>query len=315
MNPPHPTTPSAPPLSASEAVQSGPVVLGIDLGGTSVKGVALTYSGEELGRINTPFDLATPGAFALAVRETVDHLERTLGRSADRIGLSAPGLAARDGRSIAYMPGRFDGLVGLDWAQFLHRPAIPVLNDAHAALLGEVWLGAARGAKDVFLLTLGTGVGGAAMVDGRLLRGHGGKAGHLGHISLDPLGPPDVTRIPGSLEDALGNHNIAARTGGRFATTHDLVHAFEAGDPFARQTWLRAVNTLAAAIASLANVLDPEIVIVGGGIARCGETLFTPLRELTHRYEWQVASEPLRIVPAQLGELAGAVGAARNALD
>ncbi len=291
------------------------MVLGIDLGGTSVKGVAFTPSGEELGRTTIPFDLASPGAFAHAVRETVDHLERTLGQTADRIGLSAPGLAARDGRSIATMPGRFEGLVGLDWALFLERPAVPVLNDAHAALLGEVWLGAARGARDAFLLTLGTGVGGAAMVDGRLLRGHGGKAGRLGHISLDPLGPPDITRIPGSLEDAFGNHNIAARTGGRFPTTHDLVHAVETGDPFARQTWHRAVNTLAAAIASLANVLDPEIVIVGGGIAACGETLFSPLRELTHRYEWQVSPHPLRIVPAQLGELAGAVGAARNALD
>jgi glucokinase len=315
MNPLHPSTPSASPVSADTAVHSGPIVLGIDLGGTSVKGVALTPSGEELGRTTTPFDLASPGAFARAVRETVGQLEHTVGRNADRIGLSAPGLAARDGRSIAYMPGRFDGLVGLDWATFLQRPAVPVLNDAHAALLGEVWLGAARGAKDVFLLTLGTGVGGAAMVDGRLLRGHGGKAGHLGHISLDPLGPPDVTRIPGSLEDALGNHNIATRTGGRFATTHDLVHAVEAGDPFARQVWQRSVNTLAAAIASLANVLDPEIVIVGGGIARCGETLFSPLREFARCYEWQVSAAPLQIVPAQLGELAGAVGAARNALD
>jgi len=92
------------------------------------------------------------------------------------------------------MPGRLKGLEGLKWQNALKssRP-VPVLNDAQAALMGEVWMGAARGATNVFLLTLGTGVGGAAMVDGRVLRGHLGRAGHLGHVSLDPNAPPAMT--------------------------------------------------------------------------------------------------------------------------
>ena len=125
---------------------------------------------------------------------------------------------------IAYLPGRLEGLEGLDWTTFLKAPiTIPVLNDAQAALLGEIWRGAALASKNVILLTLGTGVGGAAVVDGELLRGNIGRAGHLGHMSLDPDGPPDITGTPGSLEDAIGNHNIILRSGGRFHSTEVIL--------------------------------------------------------------------------------------------
>lgn len=290
-----------------------PYLLGLDLGGTSVKGVAVTPAGEALACFHQPFDLAEPMVFARAVRAVAAQAEKGLGRP-ERIGLSAPGIAAADARSIAFMPGRFAGLEGLVWAAELGRPeGVPVLNDAQAALLGEVWLGAAKGLTNVLMLTLGTGVGGAAMVDGRIMRGHTGKAGHLGHVSLDPFGLPDICQCPGSLEDAIGNHNIRARTGGRFATTHDLIRAHEAGDPDATDVWLKAVRGLAAAIASFTNVLDPEVVVIGGGIARCGETLFGPLRQLVGRFEWKACGHEVRLLPAQLGDLAGAYGAARRA--
>lgn len=292
-----------------------PFVAGLDLGGTSVKGIAaLVRDGTELAQITLPWDPSEPLGFASAVARTLRELEERAGRAAARVGLSAPGLAHPDGRGIAFMPGRFPGLVGLDWAKHLGRSEVPVLNDAQAALLGEVWKGAAQGLRNVLLLTLGTGVGGAAMVDGRLLRGRSGKAGHLGHLSLDPGGLPDVTAVPGSLEDAIGNHNIAARSGGRFTTTHGLVSAVEAGDPFARMVWLRSVRALAAAIASLTNILDPEAVILGGGIAASGETLFRPLSEWVHRFEWRVGAPPVRLIAARLGDRAGAWGAAWNAL-
>src|SRR5207248_10157438 len=140
------------------------------------------------------------------------------------VGVSAPGLAAADRRCISHMPRRLQGLEGLDWTEFLGvgRP-VPVLNDAHAALLGECWIGAAQGLQNVAMLTLGTGVGGAAMVDGKLLRGHVGRAGHLGHICLNPYGTPGITGTPGSLENAIGNCTIEERTLGRFRSTHDLV--------------------------------------------------------------------------------------------
>jgi glucokinase len=224
-------------------------------------------------------------------------------------------LAAKDQRTIACMPGRLSGLAGLNWTEFLgHKDPIPVINDAHAALLGESWLGAARSFQNVFMLTLGTGVGGAALVDGRLLTGHIGRGGHLGHICLDPQGPPDVTGMPGSLEDAIGNWTIDTRGGGRFATTHELVAAYESGDQGAASIWLESVRKLACGIASLINVLDPEAVIIGGGIARSGKALFEPLQKEIDRIEWRPLGTGAKVLPAQLGELAGAYGAAVNAL-
>jgi glucokinase len=212
------------------------------------------------------------------------------------------------------MRGRLGEVEGLNWGELLGRPRVPVLNDAQAALVGEAWVGAARGSRNVMLLTLGTGVGGAAIVDGRLLRGHLGRAGHLGHVCLDVAGGPDIANTPGSLEAMIGNYTIGRRSGGRFATTHDLVAAYRAGDADAARVWERSLDALACAVASLVNVLDPEAVIIGGGVAVAGDALFGPLGERLRRVEWSLAGERVRIVPAALGEFAGAIGAAREGM-
>jgi glucokinase len=207
------------------------------------------------------------------------------------------------------------GLEGLDWENFL-KVAHPVLvlNDAQAALLGEVWRGAARRSTNVLLLTLGTGVGGAAMVDGRLLRGHLGRAGHLGHISLNPAGPLDIVNTPGSLEDLIGDCTVRKRSGGRFGSTMALVAAARRGDAQARRVWLASVEALAAAIVSLINVLDPERVILGGGIAQAGAALLRPLKGFLNQFEWRPGGARVRFVTAKLAERAGAFGAAWNAI-
>jgi glucokinase len=288
--------------------------IGIDLGGSSVKGLAVTSAGKILAKVNRRFDVGEAMDWAEKVRNLAVRLQRGRSRSSS-IGLSAPGLAAADGLSIACMPGRLQGLEGLTWTSWLRaRRPVPVLNDAHAALLGEIWLGAARGMENVILLTLGTGVGGAAMVDGQLLRGHIGRAGHLGHTCLDPEGPRDVCNMPGSLEAAIGNCTIRERSGGRFQTTHDLVAAHLAGDAEASKIWLKSVRALACAIGSFINILDPEAVIVGGGIARSGAALFKPLAAFVRDVEWQPGDRRAKILPAKLGEFAGALGAAFNAL-
>jgi glucokinase len=289
--------------------------LGIDLGGSSIKAVAATPAGEALSRHNIDFDPGKHMEWAEKIRALVQQIRQERGEPAGRIGLSAPGLAAADERSIACMPERLQGLEGLDWTPFLAaREMVPVLNDAHAALLGEAWVGAARGFQNVIMLTLGTGVGGAAMVDGRLLRGHIGRAGHLGHSSLDPDGPPDCAGTPGSLEVVIGNCTIQDRSGGRFHTTHELIAAHLKGDAEASATWLKSVKGLAAGICSFINILDPEAVIVGGGIARAGPALFGPLQRFLERMEWRPGGHRARILSAQLGEMAGAFGAAHNAL-
>ena len=164
------------------------------------------------------------------------------------------------------------------------------------------------------LLTLGTGVGGELMVDGRLLKGHLGRAGHLGHISLNPDGALDIANTPGSLEEAIGNCTIRKRSDGRFGSTHDLIAACKANDREAIEIWNRSIRALAAGIASLINVADPEVVILGGGIARAETSYSTLCRELD-RFEWRPHGKQVRLVMAELGEYAGAIGAAKNALD
>src|SRR5689334_17149453 len=112
--------------------------LGLDLGGSSVKAVAVTPEGRLLDEKNVPFDADAPLDWARQIQRLVEEFESGQGQPAQVIGISAPGLAAADGQSIAVMPGRLRGLEGLNWGEFLKRPsAVPVLNDAHAALLGE----------------------------------------------------------------------------------------------------------------------------------------------------------------------------------
>jgi glucokinase len=286
--------------------------IGIDIGVTNVKAVGVTPAGQVRFRQSFETHAESPD-WPAGVKAHLGTLEESHGR-ADRIGVAAPGVAKADGACIRWMRGRLAEVQDLNWGDFLARP-VGVLNDAQAALLGEVWQGAARGARNAMLLTLGTGVGGAAIVDGRLLRGHLGRAGHLGHVCLDLDGERDIVNTPGSLETLIGNYTIVQRSGGRFKTTHELVEAYRDNDRAAREIWERSLDALACAIASLVNVLDPEVVIVGGGIAVAGDVLFGPLATRVREIEWSLDGEHVRLVPAQLGEYAGAIGAARNAME
>jgi glucokinase len=291
-------------------------VLGLDIGGTFIKGLATTPTGEVLAQHSLRTRDGLAREWQANVRLVYEGLCRGMGRPPSWLGVAAPGLPDAGRKAIAFMPGRLPGLEGLVWRKFFGFPrGVPVLNDAQAALFGEVWQGAARGSRNVVLLTLGTGVGGAAMVDGQLLRGHLGRAGHLGHISLDPQGAPDITGTPGSLEDTIGDCTVQQRSRGRFASTRALVEACRLGDGEAERIWEKSVRALAAAVASLINVLDPEVVVLGGGISRAGPMLFAPLRKLLDEFEWRPGGRKVRLVRARLGDRAGGFGAAWNALQ
>ena len=294
---------------------SAKLAIGIDVGASFIKAVAVTPAGEELGRSSLPTpvdrdDLVDTVARILASLET----EANLG-STPTIGVSSPGLASPNGRRIVWMQGRMEAVQDLNWTEALGRSEpVRVLNDAHAATLGEAWLGAARGRQDVVLLTLGTGIGGGVLVGGELLRGHIGRAGHLGHLCLDIHGSADICRTPGSLEDAVAECTLRERSGGRFGSTQDLVAAVVDGDAEAAEIWAKSVRALACGIASLINVIDPEVVVLGGGIAAAGEVLFDPLARELDEIEWRPTGSRVSIVPATLGTMAGAIGAARCAL-
>lgn len=303
----------------SRSVQSNtdivnPIRLGIDIGGTRIKSIIVAENGDEIARDIRDTESETAD-WPTRVRDAIVMTLAAHGPIAG-VGLAAPGLAAADGRSISWMKGRLESLEGLDWPSHLALDCpVRVLNDAHAALLGEVARGAARGCENVVMLTLGTGVGGAIMCDGRLLRGHLGRAGHLGHISLDPDGALDIVSTPGSLEDAIGECTLKERSHGRYSTSDKLVEHYLKGDAEARSIWLHSVKALAAAIASIINAVDPERVVVGGGVAEAGDALFDPLNEYLDEFEWRPSRRRVEIVKAELGEFAGAFGAAYHARE
>ncbi len=293
--------------------------IGIDLGGTRIKAAAFDLAtGRVLQEASAPTrdgeESEGGPAFLAEVRGLVARFEQREGTTSAVVGVSSPGFANREASHIVSMPGRLAGLEGLEWPEALQRPAA-VLNDAHAALMGEIWQGAAAGVSDVILLTLGTGVGGAIVSDGRLLRGHFGKGGHLGHASMDFRGAPDICGMPGALEDMIGNHNVGERSGGLYRSTRELVAAVREGEEEACQVWNRSMRALAVAIASFVNILDPRLVLIGGGISEAWDKIEKPLRKGMDDFEWRPGGGQVEIRRAALGPMAGAYGAAYFAMQ
>ena len=290
------------------------ISIGIDLGGTRIKALAMDASGEILHQSYQPTNDGNDSVWKNAVATAVQELQHKLNGAITVIGISAPGLPNSDNSAIAYMPGRMQGLENFVWSDFLNSRTF-VLNDAISAMMAEARFGAAKGKQYVIMLTLGTGVGGAILADGKPYQGAFNKAGHLGHMVIDSDGSPDVTGIPGSLEDAIGNCTIEKRTFGRFTSTHQLLEAFRKGDRFAAEVWLTSVKKLAIGLASLTNILSPETIILGGGITEAGNDLFEPLETYMGIYEWRAGGNRTEIVKAGYGDLAGAAGAACFALE
>jgi glucokinase len=285
------------------------IAIGIDLGGTRIKAVDIDESGQPLYCHYHPTIDESEGAWKNDVLVALKEIQTKLQRQDVPVGISAPGLPNQENTAIAHMPGRLHGLEGFIWTDFLGTKAY-ILNDAVAAMMAEARYGAAREKKNVIMLTLGTGVGGAILINGKPYQGAFNKAGHIGHMVMDSDGEPDITGIPGSLEDAIGNCTIEKRSQGLYATTSQLLEAYRQGNNFAMVVWLTSVKKLAIALASRTNILSPEMVVLGGGICEEGKDLFIPLEGFLGNYEWRTGGNRVQIVKAEYGDLAGAVGAA-----
>lgn len=285
------------------------IIIGVDLGGTRIKAVAINEQGDILCEHYHQTNDGDDKIWKNAIKATVNAFQEKLKNTGTVIGISAPGLPNAENLAIGYMPGRLQGLENFIWSDFLETKSF-VLNDAIAAMMAEAKFGAAKNKKNVIMVTLGTGVGGGILIDGKPYQGAFQKAGHLGHFSLDSDAEQDIIGIPGSLEDAIGNCTIEKRTKGKFTSTHDLINAHRNGDGFATEVWMTSVKKLAVALASLTNILSPETIILGGGITEAGDDLFEPLEKLMAKYEWRTGGNKTEIVKAQFGDLAGAVGAA-----
>ena len=285
------------------------MTIGIDLGGTRIKGVVIDAEGNILHQTYTATNDGEGEAWKTAVAKTVSDLKQKLNIQNISIGISAPGLPNKENTTIAFMPGRLEGLENFVWKDYLHSPSY-VLNDGVAALVAEAKTGAAKNSTNAIMITLGTGVGGALLINKQPYQGSFNKAGHIGHMVIDSSGDADVTNMPGSLEECIGNCTIEKRSKGKFSSTQELLNAYRNGDELAKQVWLTSVKKLAIGLASASNFISPDTIVVGGGIAEANDDLFIPLNKWFDEFEWQPGGIRPKIVKATQGDLAGAIGAA-----
>ncbi len=289
--------------------------IGIDLGGTNIKGILLTENGEVIHQQQVPTLDEVDGLWKVRVLEMVESLTRSSSLTVEVIGLSCPGFADERNKCISYLPGRLAGVENFIWEEYFGKTTC-VLNDAHAALIAEARFGEARGFRNAILLTLGTGVGGGILINGELYQGLSQMAGHFGHTSIN-YGDDELSilGIPGSLEYAIGNYSVKRRSMGRFQSTQELVTGYLSHDPLATWLWLDTLRKLAITIASLANSFSPEVVVLAGGITNAGENLFVPLQAFVDMYEFRPQGTVMPIRQAKFSDLSGAVGAAAFALS
>jgi len=293
---------------------SSGLTIGIDLGGTRIKGVVIDAIGNVLHQTYTPTNDGEGEIWKEAIAKTVHELRKKVPGEKIAVGISAPGLPNKENTTIAFMPGRLDGLENFVWSDYLNCSAY-VLNDGVAALVAEAKTGAAKNSTNAIMITLGTGVGGALLINKQPYQGSFNKAGHIGHMVIDSNGDADVTNMPGSLEECIGNCTVEKRSKGKFTSTHELLEAYRNDDEFAKQVWLVSVKKLAIGLASASNFISPDTIVVGGGIAEANDDLFLPLNKWFDEFEWQPGGIRPQIVKAVHGDLAGAIGAACFAMS
>jgi len=292
-----------------------PLAIGIDLGCTNIKGVLIDIKGNTLDEAKKETNEQDDKYWKQVVAEMIHDFAKKSGRKADVIGLAAPGLADAENKFIAFMPGRLPGLENFSWTDWIGEK-VWVLNDAHAAMMAEASFGAAKGMQQAILLTLGTGVGGGILVNGQLYQGVSQMAGHFGHTTVNAdTFKMDVTNMPGSIEDAIGNTTLAERSHGRYQSSEDLVRDYLKGEPFATWVWLSSVRKLAICIASAINIISANAVILSGGIVQAKDALMKPLQRFLELYEWRPGGKQTPIRFAHFSDTSGAVGAASFALS
>jgi len=312
-------------------------VVGVDLGGTNIVAGAMPEDGSREIAMRTEPTRADQGAEAVVDRiarmiETViaDTIAETGAKRDDfaGVGIGSPGPLDRERGIVIVTPN-------LGWRNFplrdevANRVGLPASldNDANCATLGEWWCGAAKGGRHVVGLTIGTGIGGGLILDGRLFHGASDVAGEIGHTTIDSTGRRCKCGNYGCLEAYASGPAIAERArealaGGEPSIMPKLVNddltlitaqlvydASKKDDDVARQVVRETASFLGAGVANLLNIFNPDVVVIAGGVTQAGEPLFEPLRAEVRRRAFRPAVEACRIVPGTLQGSAGVVGA------
>jgi len=312
-------------------------IVGVDLGGTNIVAGAMPEDGSREIAFRTAPTRSSEGADAVMermIRMIEDVIAATMAETgATRadflgVGVGAPGPMDREKGIVITAPNLGWKMVPLrDKIEEATGLPITVDNDANCATLGEAWTGAAKGAKNVIGVTIGTGIGGGIIIDGRLYHGSSHVAGEIGHMTIDSTGRRCSCGNYGCLEAYASGTAIAERAREALAietsgvlldlcdrqlekvTAQMVYSAAKQGDPVAIDVVRETARFLGAGIGALLNVLNPEVVVLAGGVVNAGEALFAPLKAEVRRRAFAPAVNGCRIVPGLLGSSAGVVGA------
>ncbi|MEM3165061.1 MAG: ROK family protein [Halobacteria archaeon] len=310
---------------AGRSIGGGPLPV-VDCGGTWLKGARVDGRGTLGGRERRPTG-AQRGVGT--VTENLAALIRDLagGRKVAAAGIAMPG-SVDAARGIVHQSPNFPGVREFGLGPLLATKVggkVVVENDAKAYAIGEMWKGAARPYRSFLCLTLGTGLGGAAILDGRLWRGVHNMAGELGHTPLHADGPPCTCGSRGCLEVYASARGLqrafeTAKADGKRTsieaaepTPEEMARAAREGDPAAREAWEALGRRLGAGIAGLLNAFDVEAVVVGGGLSTGWDLFGESARQQVGARAFRLVAEKALIVPAELGDDAGVIGMARLA--
>jgi glucokinase len=307
----------------SENRSSDAIAVGVDVGGTFVKASLVGVGGELQATFqqDSPRSATALGDFILSVRRHSD-------RPVIGIGIGCKGIIDTTTTRVKSLPGNLHFLEGLLLSEVAKADGLPVCadNDARAALVAEVLWGSARGRRNVVLLTLGTGVGGAALVNGVILRGFSGAAGHFGHMTIDVHGGLCICGNYGCLETCFSCRAIESDyaahihrgsptllkvdAAGRVPNSEAIFRAASDGDPSARRVLDLAFEALTASVVSVLHTFDPELLILGGNIAAAGAQLTEPLRDEVERRTRVLLQRKVPIVLESAVGYGGVAGAA-----
>jgi glucokinase len=293
-------------------------VIGVDLGGTKILAGLVDREGRITRETQVPTPTSSTGDLIAGLEETVAGLVEP---GVGAIGFGIPG-------TIDQPRGRVEVTVNLplvefdfrDWMRRRFDLPVGIDNDANAATFAEWAFGAGRGTRHMVMLTLGTGIGGGLILDGRPYRGAVGAAAELGHIVVEHDGPPCQGFCTGrghleSLASGTAAGKAARELFGESANAHDLVKQAQAGNEDALAALVEIGHILGSGIGSLVNIFNPELVVIGGGFSAAGDLLLDHARERVQREALEPARDLVRIVPAELGPEAGLVGAGLVAFE
>jgi glucokinase len=309
-------------------------VISVDLGGTNLRVAAVTEDGMIADRVEEPSDARAGASAVLAkVARAVNALGEKVGRSRVRgVALGFPGIVDPV-KGVVHRSPHFPDWKDLEILSFFKNELawpVAVDNDANLAAQGESWKGAGRGLKNFLMMTLGTGVGGGIVIDGRLLHGDRGFAGEIGHICIETNGPECACGSRGCLETFVsatgilrlaeasdqvdGREQLLAKIGKPLArtTVKDLYEAALDGDIFANTLFKKMGYYLGIGLASLVNVLGTETVILGGGVAEAWDFFIEPAKKELAQRTYEETARSVRLLKAVSGVDAALVGGAAS---